>query len=1258
MKILKDNSISLFIKSIKIKDKIYLVCSKFILFDLINPKNILTEQELWQKLPNTLKGNSILDMGIPKPRGELLLTGSCFSPKQKATPVLEVRVKVGNLNKTLTVFGDRYWKPSPLGWKISEPKPFTKMPISWKNAFGGKNYKKNPLGKGIDKVLLPDGKEVIPLPNVEYPNQLIVSIKDRPEPASFGPIDIMWPQRFNKQGTYDEKWLKEKWPYFPEDMNYDFFNMASEDQFLKEYFQGDEKITITNMHPDIPVIESKLPGLKIRCFVTKIKYSKQDTLEEFVEVKNNIDTLWLFPEIEKGLLIYRGLTEIQDEEFRDVKYIFLAQESLHEEPKPKSHYLEEQKKKINRAVDIDLSPFENAQKEIAKTLKKIKSLPKKIENAKLKAMGKAPKMTYTLDEIEEKKIQSIQQTRKQIDKLELLAQNMHTKWGHLVKIPLNAFDQLRENLDKTERKIHKIFSSIKQHKKNSLDQLEAIKESLKNKYKELPKEQLQHLDKELDLDHILEKKGPDDPWHKQGFPLVVFWRKNLEKNKDVKKILISMGFEKETIEKVWLGLNQEERKENLSNWNIKNKKEIIIPKGLVIPYFQEEKLIGFKVRSSDWASSYDEFLMPGSQFSPIFLPAVEKEKVPVIIIEDELAAYLLEQEVGDACTILALKDIEEIDKLDDTIKKAIDDAMLLIIAVPKNYSEHKLQVWRDKYPNIKTLPFTIGNNLFELPKNNIDIRTWVMEVMPEDFVKKHNININLPKPGKLSKDSLLKDFSLPTLDIKGIIKNFQTELKAFHQPKINDLASKKTKLEQEITKIKKDLEPKLKKMGLEPEKALNSKVPEPKDLAQQGKELAKIIKEQKEQLRSHNKLTPEIEAKLNTSAKQASLMGENAAKRYATEVDKLTKAKEKIANLKSGKTIEEFKDKLKTQGLNPDRLEPLTREQVIEKYQKDKNLSQTMLAGLDLSGLNLEGADFTEAICSNTNFTNCNLTKVTFNKTIVDKAIFSRANLEGSKIKKSILKYTNFENTSLKKCTIYMSIILETNFIKSNFASANIKMSSLQKAKLKDINFHQAKLSMNSISKSNVNNAIFLESKISKCIFQDNTLDNTNFSNISLDNTIFIKSKAKNILFIDSKLVNMRTAKDADFKNSNFTNSIIINGCFRETKLNSANFQGSTIESTIFEDCKLKESNFFCVPAKNSRFIKCDLEKANLRGINLFQGSLRKTRLVNTDLRDSNLFAVDFYKAIMGNTKISRANIKKTFLEGRIDLLQDGELSD
>ncbi len=207
------------------------------------------------------------DFALYKPRGEYLLRGSACASHGDAATIVPVSAKVGPLEKTVAVYGDRKWVSGVLGAKPSDPEPFTSIPLRWERAFGGPRHSKNPAGQGTATVRV-DDVSFDPLPNIEDPKNIIVSKESSPEPAGFGAIPSTWSQRASLVGTYDEEWKRSRWPYLPRDFDFAFFQSAPPDQRLERgFWRGDEPIWLRGLHPERVNVETKLPGLRARCFV-------------------------------------------------------------------------------------------------------------------------------------------------------------------------------------------------------------------------------------------------------------------------------------------------------------------------------------------------------------------------------------------------------------------------------------------------------------------------------------------------------------------------------------------------------------------------------------------------------------------------------------------------------------------------------------------------------------------------------------------------------------------------------------------------------------------------------------------------------------------------------------------------------------------------------------------------------------------------------------------------------------------------------
>lgn len=292
-----------------------------------------SEMEMWPFLAGELGQDGVPDSGMPKSRAEFLVSGSAFSPTGSPQPSCTVQARVGSLEKTLWVYGDRFWTIDDRDQVVvTSPEPFLQMPLGWERAFGGPGFERNPLGKGHEPIHTSEGP-IHPLPNVELPGQPITSMHDRPEPAGLGPVDPTWPQRFSKTGTYDAEWLRDLSPGLAKDLDWSVFNLAPEDQQQEALFRGDEPFLVHGMHPQRPRLEGRLPGIAVRCFLN-VRAQGGEALRE---VPMGLTTVWLFPHAERFLSVFHGRQEIEEEDAGDVFQAVVAAERLRE-PRPVEHY--------------------------------------------------------------------------------------------------------------------------------------------------------------------------------------------------------------------------------------------------------------------------------------------------------------------------------------------------------------------------------------------------------------------------------------------------------------------------------------------------------------------------------------------------------------------------------------------------------------------------------------------------------------------------------------------------------------------------------------------------------------------------------------------------------------------------------------------------------------------------------------------------------------------------------------------------------
>lgn len=304
------------------------------MFSFSKKNTFLSYPDFWKvakKTFNFQQGESI-DLHMPKKRAEFFVKGSCYAYDSQTSKSM-VKVTLDNMHKQLTVFGDRQWLKKESVYQVSRPNSFTSIPLTLNNAFGGKEHDINPAGKGFTTEI--DSIAGMNLPNIELAECLIRESTDTPQPAFLLPCSTTCQKQLDKFGTLNDDWLNNESPYYPADIDWLYFNRAEANQQREVFFKGDEEFTFTNMHPEKPNLKGQLPGLGVRCFYKHLE--AKDTLNE---LNLNLDTIWLLPEEEKGILIWHGLIETKDLAASDIDYIYSVSEHLSEPKKEVAYYAE------------------------------------------------------------------------------------------------------------------------------------------------------------------------------------------------------------------------------------------------------------------------------------------------------------------------------------------------------------------------------------------------------------------------------------------------------------------------------------------------------------------------------------------------------------------------------------------------------------------------------------------------------------------------------------------------------------------------------------------------------------------------------------------------------------------------------------------------------------------------------------------------------------------------------------------------------
>ncbi|MEO6933249.1 MAG: DUF2169 domain-containing protein [Chitinophagaceae bacterium] len=244
----------------------------------------------WQSPYGPMEGDFVFKRGGV----DVFIFGSARTPKKQAAKKMDVRVILpGKIDYKITVFGDRIWESGFGGLRMSDPKPFTEMPLTLANAYGGWgewdklkfSNPNNPSGKGF--IWEKEGASGKQLPNIEDPKNLITRWNDRPLPAGLTAAPVC-EQRLKKAVEFDSEGTLVK-------LDPLFYNAAFPELVAPEIAPG-ETITVYGVNPSGP-FQFTVPDQKLYADISFGDKTERRSLY--------IDQIGLEPDKNRAFITYR-----------------------------------------------------------------------------------------------------------------------------------------------------------------------------------------------------------------------------------------------------------------------------------------------------------------------------------------------------------------------------------------------------------------------------------------------------------------------------------------------------------------------------------------------------------------------------------------------------------------------------------------------------------------------------------------------------------------------------------------------------------------------------------------------------------------------------------------------------------------------------------------------------------------------------------------------------------------------------------------
>ena len=192
--------------------------------------------------------------------------------------------------------------------------------------------------------------------------------------------------------------------------------------------------------------------------------------------------------------------------------------------------------------------------------------------------------------------------------------------------------------------------------------------------------------------------------------------------------LHSRGLKDDTIRKFKLGWNDADKWHSRQSWDLPekiddngNSKKLWIPVGLVIPYESDGNIIRIRIRNTQGSTYQKYYLLEGSSNTPTVIGKL----LPVILVESDLDAFLINQEAGDVITAIALGSANiRPDKLtSDLLRKS--DIILNALDNDAAGAKSNWSWWESNFPASIRWPVPFEKDPSDAFKQGLSIRDWI-----------------------------------------------------------------------------------------------------------------------------------------------------------------------------------------------------------------------------------------------------------------------------------------------------------------------------------------------------------------------------------------------------------------------------------------------------------------------------------------------------------------------------------------------------
>ncbi len=231
-------------------------------------------------------------------------------------------------------------------------------------------------------------------------------------------------------------------------------------------------------------------------------------------------------------------------------------------------------------------------------------------------------------------------------------------------------------------------------------------------------------------------KTPPVEWKRHAEAFTRYCHEQVKDNHLALDLFLRRGLSEESVERFHLGWNPTSLWINRSHWGLESDgRKLWIPKGLVIPTYDRSaaELSKLKIRRSDWQTGdklpkYVE--ISGSMQTPSVYG--DPKSRPIVVVESEIDAILLQQFAGDLCCSMALGGASKRPDADGHRLLVHAPAIVFSLDVDQT-GAIAFRWWREVYPRIMLRFPPVGKSPGDAYVMGVDLREWIGIALSEEL---------------------------------------------------------------------------------------------------------------------------------------------------------------------------------------------------------------------------------------------------------------------------------------------------------------------------------------------------------------------------------------------------------------------------------------------------------------------------------------------------------------------------------------------